>query len=343
MNRRLAALLGLAAAGCAQPESIVQPNFAVSPAPAQPQAQIVAGTESAFGANANGELAGRLGPAGAFYYGAGTGTVTFGTPGRAFDLSEDGRTVAGFTGVCCDGAFVQVNASGTWQYTVLPKDPAASYHAARGVASDANGAAVYVGGLEAYPAAGNSNIRQPRLWAPASGGWTRMALPAPAGTDSPLFDVNAAGSATGSVGGKVSAWAPNGTGGWNLAVFGAAGSQGWAINAAGTTVVGFAASVAQYWTLSGGTWTPHGLPGGCSEAVDIDNSDRILANGCANGKAKSPAVIAPPYTAANVQLLAGVGTNGTVATAHRMAANGSWIAGDAPSKSTTIGVRWQLP
>jgi uncharacterized membrane protein len=268
--------------------------------------------------------------------------VTFNTPGRAYDISEDGLTVAGFTGVCCDGAFVQVNTGGTWQYTRLPKDPAASYHTARSVASDLSGAAVYVGGMEAYPASGNNSIRQPRLWSP-TGGWHRVVLDAPSNSDSPLFDVNAAGAAAGAVGGRASAWMPNGSGGWNLATFGAAGSQAWAINATGTIVVGYSGSVAQYWTLSANTWTPHSLPGRCSEAVDIDTSGRILANGCTNGKAKSPAVIASPYGSANVQPLAGVGSSGTTATAHRMAANGSWIAGDAPSKSTTVGVRWQLP
>ncbi len=345
MIRRLLALAGLAAvAGCSESDSIVQPNFAVGAGPAQVPALILAGTESAFGANALGELAGRVGVPGAFHFSAGTGVVTLGTPGRAYDLSEDGLTVAGFTGVCCAGAFVQVKVGGNWQYTVLPKDPAASYHSARGVASDpTTGAAVYVGGVEAYPAGGNSTNRQPRLWAPASGGWTRLALPAPAGSDNPLFDVNATGAATGEVGGRASAWLPDGAGGWTVGTFGAAGSRGWAINATSTIVVGYTGSAAQYWTLSGGVWTGHGLPGGCSEAVDIDTLGRILANGCTNGKGKSPAVIAAPYGSANVQLLAGVGTSGTIATAHRMAANGSWIAGDAPSKNTTVGVYWTLP
>jgi hypothetical protein len=314
---------------------------------AQPQAQILAGTESVFGANANGELAGRVGTPGAFYYNPGSGLLAFGTPGRAFDLSEDGRTVAGFTGVCCDGAFVQVNVGGTWQYTKLPKDPAASYHAARAVASDPmTGSAVYVGGLEGYPAKGNSYIRQPRLWSPAGGGWTRAALPAPSQSDSPLFDVNASGAATGAVGGKASAWLPNGSGGWNLATFGASGSQGWAINADGTVVVGYATSgsslVAQYWTASGTTWSAHSLPGGCSEAVDIDTAGRILANGCTNGTRKTPAVISPPYAAGNVRLLGALGYSTGTTTASRMSARGSWVVGQAPYKSGSIGVRWSV-
>ena len=160
MIRRLLAVAALAAlAGCSESASIVQPNFAVGAGPAQIPALVLTGTESAFGANELGQLAGRVGAPGAFYFSAGTGVVTLGTPGRAFDLSEDGLTVAGFTGVCCDGAFVRVNVGGNWQYTVLPKDPAASYHAARGVASDpTTGSAVYVGGVEAYPEIGRAHV-----------------------------------------------------------------------------------------------------------------------------------------------------------------------------------------
>jgi hypothetical protein len=95
------------------------------------QAEPIAGTESAFGVNENGEVAGRIGPPGAFYWSPGSGLLALGTPGRAYDLSEDGQTVAGFTGVCCDGAFVQEYDGAAWQYTRLPRDPAASYHAAR--------------------------------------------------------------------------------------------------------------------------------------------------------------------------------------------------------------------
>ena len=347
MNLRLFAVLGLVvAAGCADPAAIVQPNSAIGAAASQPQAQVLAGTESVFGINASGEMAGRIGSPGAFYYSSGTGLVTFNTPGRAYDISEDGRTVAGFTGVCCDGAFVQVNSGGTWQYTRLPKDPAASYHTARSVASDLSGAAVFVGGMEGYPASGNNTIRQPRLWSPSAGGWNRVVLPAPANSDSPLFDVNAAGAAAGAVGGRASAWLPNGAGGWDLATFGAAGSQAWAINATGTLVVGYAASggstAAQYWTLSASTWTAHSLPGGCSEAVDIDTSGRILANGCANGNRRTPAVIAPPYSAGEVHLLGALGYATGTTSASRMSAGGTWVVGQAPYKSGAVGVRWTL-
>lgn len=343
MNVRSSAVLSLVViTACSNTESVLQPGFASGAVAAQPQAQVVAGTESVFGANANGQLAGRIGPPGAFYYSSGTGLVTLNTPGRAYDISEDGLTVAGFTGVCCDGAFVQANSGGTWQYTVLPKDPAASYHAARAVASDLRGAAVYVGGVEAYPANGNNSIRQPRLWQRTGSGWTRMVLSPPSSSDSPVFDVNAAGAAAGAVGGKASAWLPNGSGGWSLATFGPAGSQAWAIDATGTIVVGYAGSVAQYWTLSGTTWSAHGLPGGCSEAVDIDTFGRILANGCTNGNRTTPAVISPPYAATNVQLLGALGyATGTTA-ASRMSANGTWIVGQAPYRSGSVGVRWTL-
>lgn len=310
------------------------------------QAQPITGTETAFGVNERGEAVGRLGPAGAFYWNAGSGLQTLGTPGRAHDISEDGRTVAGFTGICCDGGFVHVNAGGAWQYTVLPRDPAATSHSAQSVASDpVTGAGVIVGGHELYSVKGVSLSRRPRLWySDGAGGWTRVALPAPGGTtDSPLFDVNAAGTAVGSVGGRATVWVPNGPAAWTQATIGGSGSAARGINATGTIAVGFVAAggktEAQYWSGSGGTWTGHGLPGGCIEAVDVDSQGRILANGCVNGNRNTPAVIDPPYTAGDVRLLGALGSTGTTE-ASRMSAGGTWIVGQAGYKSGSIGVRW---
>jgi uncharacterized membrane protein len=214
------------------------------------------------------------------------------------------------------------------------------------VASDLRGAAVYVGGVEAYPANGNNSIRQPRLWQRTGSGWTRMVLSPPSSSDSPVFDGNASGVAVGSVGGRAVVWRPNGTGSWVQATIGGSGSRAQGINAAGTIAVGYVAAgggtAAQYWTLSGTTWSAHGLPGGCSEAVDIDTFGRILANGCTNGNRTTPAVISPPYAATNVQLLGALGyATGTTA-ASRMSANGTWIVGQAPYKSGSVGVRWTL-
>ena len=311
------------------------------------QAQLLPGTESAFGANESGEIVGRVGVPGPFYYSSATGVVTLGKPGRAFDLAEDGRTVVGFTGVCCDGAFVFENIGGSWQYTMMPKDPAASYHVARGVGSDpVTGAVQYVAGHEAYSLKAQT-IRQPRLWAPGPGGWTRIVLPALSTADSPVFDANGSGAAVGAVGGMASAWLPNGAGGWSVATFGSAGSQALAIDAAGSVAVGYApasgnTTAAQYWTLSGAVWTSRGLPGGCTEAVDIDNTGRILVNGCPNGNRRTPAVISPPYGAADVRLLGGLGDANGTTTASRMSAAGTWIAGSAPYKSQSVGVRWTL-
>ena len=311
----------------------------------------IAGTESAFGANERGEFAGRVGPPGAFYWSDAAGLVTVGTPGRAFDISEDGLTLTGFTGVCCQGAFVQVNVNGAWNLAVLPRDPAGSaYSSARAIASDpATGAAVIVGGLEAYLASGGNFSQakaRPRLWLAGAGGWTRVELPAPGGTtDSPLFDVNASGVAVGSIGGRAAVWTPNGGGGWAQAQIGPSGSQAWAVNASGDLAVGFTSSKggteAQYWQGTGSTWAAFPLPGGCTEARDVDDLGRILANGCQNGNRRSPAIITPPYGAADVRLLSGLGaTSGSVATAYRMSTRGSWVAGDAPNKGGTIGVRW---
>lgn len=349
MTRRLVPLLLAAAAGCTGQDSINEPTagpaIATAPAAAAPQVAAVklTGTEAIFGANALGGLVGRIGVPGAFYSNAGAAPYQFGTPGGARDLSEDGNTVVGFTGTCCDGGFVWVNDGSTWQYTVLPRDPSADSHGTWGVGSDGTGAAVYIGGFDFYRTSGTNFVRRPAVWTGSGSSWTRNALPTPAGSDGLVYDVNGTGTAVGMVNNVATVWTESSPGSWDSTAIAGAGSRAWAISPDGQTAVGFAGSAAQYWTLSGDVWTAHSLPGGCTEAVDIDDTGRILANGCANGKAKSPAVISVPYESTNVQLLGGVGTSGTVATAHRMAANGSWIAGEAPSKGATIGVYWRLP
>ncbi len=308
------------------------------------QAQPVIGTETVYGANDAGELAGRVGSPGAFYYSPVTGLDTLGAPGRAFDISEDGRTVVGWTGACCAGAFVYQNVGGSWQYTILPKTPGAN-NGARGVASDpATGAAVYVAGFDFYRTKGTNYYDQPVLWSPNGSGWVRNPLPAPSGTDSQANDVNASGGAVGAIGGRATIWLPSGSGSWVATTFGGAGSQAWAVNSATSIVVGSVGSggsmAAQYWTPSGGTWVGHGLPGGCSEAVDVDNAGRILANGCVNGNRRTPGVISPPYGSGDVRLLGALGDASGTATASRMSANGVWIAGSATLNGQGTGVRW---
>lgn len=309
------------------------------------QAIAIIGTETAFGVNENGEATGRIGPPGAFFWSLSSGLEVVGSPGRTFDISEDGLTLAGFTGVCCYGAFVQARSGGIWNLTVLPKDPASGYAAAKAIASDpVTGAAVVVGGLEGYASKGNNLNRKPRLWYPGPSGWTRVELPAPSGfADSPLFDVNAAGVAVGIVVDRAAVWDPNGVGGWTQSLIGPTGSGASGVNTAGTIVVGFVGggSTAQYWQRSGSSWTASGLAGGCSQAVAIDDLGRILANDCPNGNRRTPAVISPPYGAANVRLLGGLGSaTGNLPVAYGLSRYGTWIVGEASLKGATVGVRW---
>lgn len=310
------------------------------------QATAITGTEIAFGVNANGEIVGRVGTPGAFYFSQLAGLTALGSPGRALDISGDGITVAGGNSINSSNteAYLYTNAGGLWQKTTLPRDPAACIATARAIGSDAFGAAVFVGGVENGGCYSGKNLhRQPRIWTQSGGSWVKNVLPGGPNTDDMLDDVNGAGIAVGTANGKAAVWTPNGLGGWSLVLIGASGSALHAVNNTATLAVGETNGVAQYWTFSGGTWSgPVGLPGGCTSAVSIDVAGNILANGCSSGNRQVPAVILPPYAAGNVLLLGGLGDSRAAVTANDISATGGWIVGQASLQNTGTGVYWKI-
>ena len=317
------------------------------------QAVAITGTEIAYSANSNGELTGRVGNPGAFHFSLSSGLDTLGGFGRGFDISEDGLAVVG--GISNNAptaqAYIFTLSAGIWTKTFLPKDPASCIVVARAVASDpVTGAAVLIGGLEnggCYTTQNNMH-RKPRLWVPSGGGWAKVALPGGANSDDFLFDVTATGIAVGSALNQAAVWNPDGPGAWTLTLIGPAGSSLRAINTAGTlavgsTPVGGNATGAAYWTRSGTTWSgPFVLPAGCSGAASVDDSGRILANDCANGNRRTPAVLLPPYGAGNVVFLGGLGDSRSAIDAEGISPQGGWIVGQASLKSSSVGVYWKL-
>jgi hypothetical protein len=307
------------------------------------QATAILSTESGFGVNDNGEIVGRLGPAGSFYFNPSTGVETLNVPGRAYDLSADGLTVAGFTGVCCAGAFVLERIDGSWFQTVLSKGTSA-WASARAVASDAAGVGVIVGGVRG-DGGSNNLLRKPTLWTRSGSGWTMVILPN-AGTDDVVDDVVGSGLAVGWANDRAAVWTPAGGGVWTLMLIGPAKTQLHGVNTAGSIAVGEGPSggnttAARYWTQSGGIWSaPLSLPGSCSVATAVDDSGRILANGCPNGNRQTPAVILPPYGPANIVFLGGLGDPRNQTIAEDISPSGLWITGQAPLKSNGVAVRW---
>ena len=310
------------------------------------QATAIAGTEIAYGATDAGEVTGRVGVPGVFYFSSATGLVTLGSAGRGFDISADGRTiVGGITSGGADTSYVYTFGGSGWTRTDLPKDSGDPLVRARSVASDpTTGAAVLIGGNVSFRLKGNTLTRQPRLWMSTSGGWTLVQL-AIVGTEGIVWDVSPTGIAVGSTGDRAAAWAPNGSGGWTVpALVGPTGSELMGVNTTGTIAVGTSGGHAAYWTNSGAGWSaPFVLPGGCTSAAAVDDRGRIVGNDCQKGSRRVPAVIAPPYGAGDITLLGGLGDSAGTASAEDISRGGNYIVGQATVQGQPIGVYWRVP
>jgi hypothetical protein len=308
-------------------------------------ATVIAGTETAYDVNSNGEMTGRVGVPGAYHFSLLSGLDTLGGAGRGFAISVNGTTVAGGTtqrGTTAH-AYVFDNIGGIWQKTFLPKDPAGCISTATTIGSDVNGAAAFVGGVESISCFNGPNLhRQPKMWVLSGGSWTGYVLPGGVNTDDMLDDVNAAGVAVGMSSNKAAVWTPSGANVWSLSSVGPSGSALHGINGAGTIAVGDLNGVAEYWTNNGSAWSgPFSLPGSCSSAVSVDDAGDILANGCANGNRRMAAVISSPYGSGNLRFMSGLG-NGKTITAEKISPNGQWAVGEVDAQSSTVGVYWQL-
>lgn len=312
------------------------------------QATAISGTEIAYGATDAGEVTGRAGVPGVFFFAPATGVDTLGSPGRGFDISADGRTIVGGTTINAlnDHPYIYTFDGATWTYAALPKNASATMTRPLSVASDpTTGAPTLIGGWDSQGSTGPNNLnRRPRLWVPDVGGWTRVELTS-TGTDDLVEDVSATSVAVGSANGRAAVWMPNGTGGWTAPVFiGPAGSDIHGVNSAGTIAVGVSGSAAVYWTNSGGVWSAAlSIGGGCTSAQAIDDNARIVVNGCPKGARRVPGLVTAPYAGANVTLLGGLGDNANTTVAQNISRGGATIVGQSTVKNQATGVFWRLP
>lgn len=309
----------------------------------------ISGTEIAYGANDIGGVVGRVGPAGAFFWSSANGLNTLGSPGRAFGISVDGNTIIGGTTINAlnDQAYIYTLSGAVWTRTNLPKDPTSVMTRPLSVASDpTTGAATLIGGWESLGKQGSNLNRRPRLWVPSLGGWTKIDLTS-ASSDDLVEGVSTSGIAVGTANNRAAVWMPNGANSWAAPILiGASGSRLHGVNSAGTFAVGDApggsGTVAAYWTNNGGVWSgPTLLAGGCNSAQAIDDNGNIVANGCPTGSHIGPALIASPYTTANVRLLIGLGDNASTTIAQGISRGGTTIAGQSTIKSLAVGVYWR--
>ena len=272
-------------------------------------------------------------------------------PGVAEAIDDAGETVAG---TYDRTPMVWTWDGATWSSARLPLSGGALGGAANGMASDASGVAVAIGGAENVPAKGAKNgVSQPRLWRRVGGAWIVEALPLPAGaTSGQVRAINAAGEAVGTVGTsdgrrRVAFWSSDGT---PTILPGIDAMVPGGIDGSGTVAAGAvgANGPAAYWTATvaadgARTWSgPHVLPGTCARAMGVDDFGRIAGARCLTAQNRYvSAVWVPPYT--EVRYLTGLGEKTDAGVVYGMSDGGTRVVGGSPLGAITVGAVWENP
>lgn len=234
-------------------------------------------------------------------------------------------------------------AGSAWQLTALPASPGATEGGAWALLTDpTTGQPLVIGGRDKVGSK-KAIVTEPLAWTwqATSGSWQLHVLPygtAGSGTAKALSSDTTmvgwiGGNATISpgIGTTAAVWRADAAGVWHLTMIGPAGQGGAeGINLAGTLIVGTSGGVAAYWQRgSDGSWgAPITLPGGCTDAVGVDGSGDILLGGCAFATGQLAGVLSPPYSAANIRLLGGLGPKAG-AFVNGISPSGQYVAGQA--------------
>lgn len=284
----------------------------------------------------------------AFYWPGSNGSMADLGPGDAEGIDQNGSTITGNSG----GYGVVWTASSSWSQSRLPSGTLGSR--VEFLVSGADGAALYIGGLEYASGKGNSRLERPRLWRYNSitSAWDKLVLPMPRSESdaySWVKSVNASGQSAGAVrvgqaGSQVVFWNSDLTATILPGPLGSTAAAG--INRTGTLIAGSNGTVAAYWTrdASTGVWSgPFVLPGNCERATGIDDNDRIIGNLCPNASNRYlSAVWSPPYDAASMTTLQGLGDKTDEGLAWGISPLGTLIVGTAPTSgsSNPVAVVW---
>ena len=82
----------------------------------------------------------------------------------------------------------------------------------------------------------------------------------------------------------------------------------YAINSAGTLIVGQSGNLAVYWQGGGTVWTgPTTLPGSCQMATGVDDVGSDHRQPLSPGESQHGGVVETPYSTSNVRYLPGLG------------------------------------
>lgn len=301
------------------------------------------------GVNDRGEAVGYSGSMTPAAWSAAGSVWGLGGYGQAWEIDEAGTTIVG----AADGyAVIWRRAGDGWAAAErLPLGSGAVGGVAYAVASDAlSGAATILAGLESVKGPkGNATYSRPMLWRRAGDAWQRAPLPMPmAGAEvtAHVNDVNEAGEAAGIVdsrelGRRAVHWAADGT----PTILGPADTRAQGIDGSGTIVVGTSIDGAVYWRrIAPGAWQgPIPLPGGCSRAMAVDDTQRIVGAGCSLDQVNGSAVVWIPdaggYTALR---LGGLGFGDEGGGGEAISRGGRTIGGGARSVSNVYAAIWRI-
>jgi hypothetical protein len=264
-------------------------------------AQPLAGLGHAIGINDAGMVVGGASAGGAGFWDPATATTqVLATTGLAWDIDQAGTTIAGGSDAAVIWTRTSTTPGSSWTMRALPSFNAGGV--ARGLASDASGAAAFIVGHVNQPVSKRSAPRKPAKWIRSSSGWSLVVLGTAGYTEAIGWGVNSSGMVAGS------AVIPGGAGSWQAVVWDAAGgpsllqalspgdaAQAFDVNVDGSVVVGQSGNRAVLWTRTALGWSAPldldvalGFPASCGSgstsgdgrAIEINAAGIVSGQSC---------------------------------------------------------------
>jgi hypothetical protein len=254
-------------------------------------AQPLAGLGHAIGINDAGMVVGGASAGGAGFWDPAVATTQIlAATGLGWDIDQVGTTIAGGS----DAAVIWTRASATpgssWTIQALPSFGGGGV--ARGLASDASGAAAFITGHVNQPVSKRSAPRKPAKWIRSGSGWSLVVLATAGYTEAIGWGVNSTGMVAGH------AVIPGGAGSWQAVVWDAAGipsllqplsaggaGQAFDVSADGSVVVGQSGNRAVLWSRTAIGWSAPldldvalGFPASCGSGSSSGDGRAIEIN-----------------------------------------------------------------
>ena len=211
---------------------------------------------------------------------AALGTIPIPNAGLLNDIDETASTIAGRNRSGVPAVWTSTTgAAGPWSETDLPIPAGATAGFTRGIASDAQGNAVFVSGSDRNP------NRTPTVWTRTTNGWQFRENTIPAGVASAwIQSINPRGQGAGMDGSGCCFavyWDSLGVGTTLAPLPGSSQAAAWSINDDGTVIVGDSNGSAVIWTRT----LTNGVYGPWSGAIALENTSDYCTNTGSGAKA----------------------------------------------------------